>query len=71
MASYIRRRKFLAVLGGAAAAWPLAVRAQPMPVTGALFAGSLEQTAALAGVSIVNNWAKCEPRHTVRPRLGT
>jgi putative ABC transport system substrate-binding protein len=48
----MRRRDFLILVGGAAAAWPLAARAQQtMPVVGYLSANLPGSTASLTGHS--------------------
>jgi putative tryptophan/tyrosine transport system substrate-binding protein len=85
MASYIGRRKFLATLGGAAAAWPLAARAQQpaMPVIGflrdtslansmhlvAAFRQGLKETGFIEGQNVVVEYRSAEDQADRLPAL--
>jgi putative ABC transport system substrate-binding protein len=86
MASYIERRKFLATLGGAAAAWPLAARAQQaVPVVGVLsaewpnlfsdrlraFHDGLRETGYVEGRNLAIEYRWAEGRNDRLPALAT
>jgi putative ABC transport system substrate-binding protein len=85
IASHIERRKFLATLGGAAASWPLAARAQqpPIPVIGFLSSSALadraqylpafrqgvRETGYVEGQNVVIEYRWAQDQHDVLPDL--
>src|SRR5215831_2288621 len=83
MASYLGRRKFLATLGGVAAVWPLAARAQQptMPVVGYLsgmhiydrdlspFLQGLHEAGYIEGNSVAIEYRSAEGQYDRLPAL--
>jgi putative ABC transport system substrate-binding protein len=84
MATYIRRREFVVTLGGAAAAWPLAARAQQpaMPVIGfmhatagaesdlfAAFKEGLRQTGYIDGRNVTIEFRSAEGQYDRLPTI--
>src|SRR5262249_60756712 len=85
MATHIGRRNFLATLGGAAAAWPLAARAQQpaVPVVGFLSSGSpgpyqpflsayhagLKESGYIEGHNVAIEYRWAEGEHARLPKM--
>src|SRR5262249_55580163 len=85
MASHIGRRKFLATLGGAAVAWPLAARGEQsaMPGVGVFYSGAvtdvpdfvaavrqgLEETDFIEGQNVVIEYRSAEDQADPLPAL--
>jgi putative tryptophan/tyrosine transport system substrate-binding protein len=79
----MRRREFIALIGGAAAAWPLAVRAQQqaIPVVGYVVAGSanernraafrkgLNETGYVEGQNVTVEYHSLEDRYDRAPAI--